>query len=306
MSSPIVFVCGATGRQGGALVNHLSKKGIEMRTITRNPSSEAAQKVSTLGVAVTEGNFNDSEETLRTKLIGCTTIFLNLVADFQNIAKEIDHAKKLIAAAKQAGVKHIVYSGSLGTENPERIPGWEEGGIMRAVVETKQNIEHQVRDAGFDTWTILRPGNFMTNFFAPLVFMYQGLVDKGIWSTALKEETVLPMIDPNDIGKFAAAAVIDPAKFNHQHIELASQMMTVDEILRDLSRATGKEKKAIYLTDAEIAEQSKTHPYLAGQVFIRSLELFIDIKKLEQWDIKRGTFAEFLEREQESVKATYS
>lgn len=226
--------------------------------------------------------------------------------DFQNISGELTLAQKFLSIAKQSGIKHVVYTGSLGTDNPERMPGWENAGIIRTVILSKQQIENEVRSAGFESWTILRPGNFMTNFLNPVVLMYQGLSDTGVWTTPMKKDSILPMIDPNDIGKFAAAAVLDPAKFNNQNIELASEMMSVENILRDLSHATGVEKTAIYLTEEEISEKVKINPLLASQVFLPYLALFIDIKKLNQWNIERGTFAGFLEREQESVKATYN
>lgn len=304
MSSPIVFVAGATGRQGGALVNHLSKQGIEMRTLTRNASSGAAQRIKSLGVSLTEGDLND-DDMLQVALAGCTTLFLNLSPDFKDLSKEVALAKKVMSAARNAGVKQIIYTGSLGTENPERIPGYESAGVVKTVIQSKKAVEHEVRTAGFETWTILRPGNFMTNFLAPLVFMYQGLADQGVWTTPLKTTTLLPMIDPNDIGKFAAAAVLEPTRFSSQQIELASEMMSVNEILRDLSHATGRRRKAVFLTDEEIAERSKENPALVGQAFLHNLSAFIDYEKLKQWGIGLGTFAEFLERENESVKESY-
>ncbi|KAJ5917032.1 hypothetical protein N7504_001047 [Penicillium tannophilum] len=304
MASQSVFVCGATGTQGGALVNQLLGKGISVKAITRNTNSTEAQRLISLGVYLTEGDFND-EECLQQAMVNCTSLFLNLLPDFTKPTGELEQARKILSVAKQAGIKHVIYTSALATNNPERLPHWTPTGIIGMVLLGKQAIEKEVKAAGFETWTILRPGNFMSNFLNPLVHMYQGLVETGKFTTAFLPETIIPMIDPNDIGKFAAAAILEPAKFNHQEIETVSQMMTVEDIVKDLSTATRKDIQAVFLSEEQITDQLPKNPTLGPQKVMRDMSLFVDMENVHKWGIGLGTFAGFLEREKERVDATY-
>lgn len=305
MRSPKVFVCGATGTQGGALIQNLLEHHIEIHAITRNINSDAAQKLRSLGVSLAEGDF-DNEECLKKNMAGCTTLFLNLSPNRINPKGELEQAQRVLSLAKHLGVQQVIYTSAMGTTDPTRLQHWNPNGPVGMVVLGKQAIENEVRNAGFKHWTILRPGNFMSNFLNPLVRMYQGLVETGTFTTAFTHDTVLPMVDPNDIGKFAAAAVLDSAKFNRMEIEIASEMMGVEEVMRHLSDATGKDMKVTFLSEKEIEDQISQNPLLGAQMVIRDLSLFVDLKKVKSWGLELGSFAQFLKREKTRVDSTYS
>lgn len=305
MSSPIVFVCGATGAQGGALANHLLEKDIQVHTITRNLQSEAAQRIQARGAFITEGDF-DNEESIRTAMTGCTSLFLNLSPNHLEPSRELDQTKRLISVAKQVGIKQIIYTSAMAVNNPERLSAWSPTTLLGSVLLSKQSIEKEVRNAGFEHWTILRPGNFMSNFLDPLVRMYQGFVETGKFTTAFTPETVLPMVDPYDIGNFAATAVLEPMRFHEKEIEIASQMMGAEAVINDLARATGKEMQVVFMSEEEIKEKTKTDVLLGAQLCIREMAIFVDFEKVKGWNIKLSSFAEFLEREKERVKTTYA
>ncbi|KAK2016013.1 hypothetical protein LZ32DRAFT_601943 [Colletotrichum eremochloae] len=60
------------------------------------------------------------------------------------------------------------------------------------------------------------------------------------------------MVDLNDVGRFALAAFRSPRKFGSQEIKIASKLLTVDEVMVKLARATSRDIKAVCLSDAEI------------------------------------------------------
>jgi uncharacterized protein YbjT (DUF2867 family) len=304
MSSPIVFVCGATGTQGGALTTHLLQHNIQVHAITRNIQSEAAQKIKNHGVYLTEGDF-DNEGTLQKAMINCTSLFLNLSPNHQNPSAELSQAKSIISIAKKAGITQIIYTSAMGTVNPERLPRWDPTNLAAKVLLSKQSIEKEIQNAGFEHWTILRPGNFMSNFLNPLVRMYQGLVETGKFTTAFTPETVLPMVDPYDIGRFAAAAVYDPTRFHGKEVEIASQMMVAEAIIKDIAQATGREMGVVFLSEEEVKEKMVTDPFLGPQLLLRDMAIFVDFEMVKGWGIELSTFAKFLEREQVRVKGTY-
>ncbi|KAJ5893370.1 NAD dependent epimerase/dehydratase [Penicillium taxi] len=271
MSLPIVFVCGATGTQGGALAHHLLEQDVEVHTITRDLNSVSAQNLQQRGVHITEGNFDD-EEIMKKSMANCTTLFLNLTPNHSIPTGELEQAKRLISIAKQVAVKHIIYTSTVVSRDPERLRYWNPDSYLGMSILLKQSIENEVRDSGFDAWTILRPGNFMSNFLNPLVkLLYHNFVETGNLVTAFTNETIIPMIDPNDIGKFAAAAALDQAKFNNKEIEIVSQMMTLEEVMRDLSLATGKVKQATFLSEEEVEKLALLDPMVQVQRAMRDM-----------------------------------
>ncbi|CAI7608577.1 unnamed protein product [Penicillium palitans] len=282
MSSPTVFVCGATGTQGGALIDHLLKTDVKIHAVTRTPNSAAAQLLKSRGVLITEGDFDD--DSVKKSMANCTSLFLNLMPALTNLNASLEQACRLLKIAKEAGIKQVIYTSGVSAKDPQRLKLWDPTSIISVMMLNKQAIENEVRKAGFESWTIFRP---------------------GVFTTAFAPDTLLPMVDPNDIGQFAAAAVLDPVKFNQQEIEIASELLGIDATIQSLSRATGREMSVVYLSDEEISAQKATNPFIAGQLMARDLKSFVDLDKVKAWNIPLGTFEQFLQREKSQVDATY-
>ncbi|KKK16910.1 hypothetical protein P175DRAFT_0427944 [Aspergillus ochraceoroseus IBT 24754] len=302
---PTIFVCGATGAQGGAMVNNLLKSNMKAQAIARDPSSKASQALQSAGATLFKGDFDD-EDSLRQGMKGCTGLFLNLKPDLTDISRELVQAKRILSVAKEVGIQQVVYSSGFAVPEPQRLRYWDPNSFVANILLSKQAVEAEVRSAGFKTWTIIRPGSFMANMLPPHVhMMYAGLVDKGEFATALTPETVLPMIDTNDIGKFGAAAFGDPDRFHEKEFEIASELLGMDDLVKSLSRATGRHLKVNYLAEDEVDRQKATNPFLAGQQFARDMVQFVDMDEVRAWGIPLGTFEQFLEREKDRVAQAY-
>lgn len=64
--SKIIAVTGATGAQGGGVVNVMKKTpGWKVRAITRNPSSEPAKKLIAEGIEVVQADADDRESLVK-------------------------------------------------------------------------------------------------------------------------------------------------------------------------------------------------------------------------------------------------
>eukprot|EP00891_Asterochloris_glomerata_P001473 jgi/Astpho2/1473/Aster-05359 len=71
-----VMVCGATGTQGGGVVEALLHAGgFQVRGLTRNKASPAAQKLKTAGVEVVQGDLSDPSS-LREAFKGADYLFI--------------------------------------------------------------------------------------------------------------------------------------------------------------------------------------------------------------------------------------
>jgi uncharacterized protein YbjT (DUF2867 family) len=109
----IITVVGATGAQGGGVARAIlaDKSGeFGVRALTRHPDSEKAAALKSAGADVVAGDLDDLQS-LRHAFEGahgayCVT---NYWEHFSG-DKEIAQAKNMAAAAKQAGVKHVIWS----------------------------------------------------------------------------------------------------------------------------------------------------------------------------------------------------
>jgi NAD(P)-dependent dehydrogenase (short-subunit alcohol dehydrogenase family) len=70
-SNKIIAVTGATGSQGGGVVNVMKKTpGWKVRAITRNPGSDAAKKLAAEGIEVVQADFDDEASLLKAFKVG--------------------------------------------------------------------------------------------------------------------------------------------------------------------------------------------------------------------------------------------
>ncbi|CVK90703.1 uncharacterized protein FMAN_08975 [Fusarium mangiferae] len=304
MSTPQIFVSGATGCQGGSVARYLRSKDIAVHALARDPNSDKAKALETIGVQLIPGDY-DNKAALGEAMKGCTGLFLVLMPDFTDLTAERRWATNILDSGKEAGVKHAIFSSGFSAGNPDQLTAMEPGSFTDIIMRNKNAIENQIRDAGFEHWTILRPGAFMANYVEPFVRMYPDLVDKGVFATAMTPNTVLPLTDTVTIGKFGGEAFLHPAKFHGMEITYADEWIEVEAILQKLSKAVGRDLKGEYLSDEEIMDQKATNPFIAGQLVMRDMAKLATKEEVEVWGIPLSTFDEFLERETQALHETY-
>eukprot|EP00531_Pseudo-nitzschia_arenysensis_P018997 CAMPEP_0116132684 /NCGR_PEP_ID=MMETSP0329-20121206/9686_1 /TAXON_ID=697910 /ORGANISM="Pseudo-nitzschia arenysensis, Strain B593" /LENGTH=322 /DNA_ID=CAMNT_0003627229 /DNA_START=69 /DNA_END=1037 /DNA_ORIENTATION=+ len=108
----LIAVVGATGSQGGAVVDALLTASDEfaIRAITRNPDSEKSKALEAKGCEVVKADADDVASMV-SALEGCYGAFLvtNFWADM-SMSHEIETTAKLQEACAQAKVEHVVLS----------------------------------------------------------------------------------------------------------------------------------------------------------------------------------------------------
>lgn len=113
MQKKIITVFGATGAQGGGLARAILQdpnSEFAVRAVTRDPKSEKAQALANLGAEVVSGNVDDPES-LKAVLAGAYgAYFVTFFWDHFSAEKETQDAKNMAAAAKAAGLKHVIWS----------------------------------------------------------------------------------------------------------------------------------------------------------------------------------------------------
>jgi uncharacterized protein YbjT (DUF2867 family) len=304
---PTVFVCSATGSQGGAVARLLRGLDWNVRATVRDLASAGAADLKALGVHLTQGDW-DNTEALSATIAGCDKLFLCLLPNLADLSCERRQAEGILRIAKALGVKQVVASTTLGVSQLGSGIHIEPGSFAEKHLVNKQLIEQAVIDAGFDYATFLRPAFFMANFLEPKNQRYPEVRDKGTWTTAMTAQAQLPLIDHVDIARFAAAAFQNPKVFNHRAIGLASELLMVQETLDKLGEAAGRPGgfKAIFMTDEEIAAQANSNVLVYSPLVMRSMSGYVNLADLATMIPGHlTTFAEFLERERTGVEQTY-
>ncbi|MFD9908573.1 SDR family oxidoreductase [Streptomyces sp. NPDC059063] len=139
----MIVVTGATGNVGRALVHQLTAAGAPVRALTRDPQRAdlpAAADVTPLVVTPDPAD-------MTAQFDGAKELFLHVAAPG-------DHTAAFLAAARTAGVEHVVALSTIAVED-----GPEADSFIHTM---HRKLEQDVRDSGLD-WTFLRPGVFSTN-----------------------------------------------------------------------------------------------------------------------------------------------
>ncbi|RKT54676.1 NmrA/HSCARG family protein [Saccharothrix australiensis] len=242
-TSAPVLVTGATGRQGGATARALLAAGVPVRALVRDPATDRARAVQALGAALVTGDLHD-RDSLRRAAEGVRAVFsvqmpAGTPAGF-DFAGEVAQGGNLVDAARAAGVPQFVHTSVSGVGRYTETPGWAEGrwASLAPTMDAKAAVEERVRAAGFRHWTLLRPGFFMENFLPSMAYLFPRGVEGGL-VTLLRPATRLSLVAVQDIGRAAAAAVLDPERFTGVELELAGDYLSMTAIADVLSRVLG-------------------------------------------------------------------
>ncbi|KAF1986040.1 putative cinnamoyl-CoA reductase [Aulographum hederae CBS 113979] len=178
-SQQTIVVVGATGIQGSGIVRALltSKSGApwSVRALTQNPNSDKAQKLlsdyqtTDNRLRLVSGNVYD-EASLRSAFEGAYGVFAmtserhpgKRITEEEDLKHEIGAGRSIIAAAKECGVKHLVYS-SL----PDTVEA-SEGRFKRIHHMNNKHAVEQLARKELDGVTFLIPEDGVIHFCIPL------------------------------------------------------------------------------------------------------------------------------------------
>ena len=304
--APTVLVTGATGKQGFATVRHLLAARAQVHALVRDPSSPVSLELVQLGARICPGTFDDLDS-MKAAAAGTTAVFLNVTPTIKEPELELHHAQNIIQAAKEAGtVTSIIYSSVVMAGKHESFPNWGPGYPSGWYWTSKAAIESTVRSAGFAQWTILRPAFLMGNYLSPAAdLMFPDLPQRHTFLTAYEPDNAMTVCDPDDVGKFAASAFLEPERYNHEEVDLGVEALTSKEISQSLTKASGKDIKAEFYPAEEVAALSKVNPVVRAQCWANEVGYKMDFEALKKYPIKLTTFGEYLQREKGLVRNTF-
>src|ERR687890_412140 len=220
----LILVCGATGKQGGAVARSLLDRGFRVRGLTRNPQKPDAQALDKQGAEVVQGDMEE-RSAMERALEGAYGVF-----SVQNYWEtgydgEVQQGKTVADAAKAAGVKHFVYS-SVGSAHRQT-------GLSH--FESKWEVENHVRELDLP-YSILRPVFLMQNWER-----MRRMVLGGTLAQPLDPDKPFQQVAVEDIGAFAAIAFENPEEWIGREVDLAGDEQSMLEIAETFGRVIGRE-----------------------------------------------------------------
>ncbi len=240
MSSRSVLVIGATGKQGGAVVDHLlsGEHGeFDVHALTRSPDGEAAQSLANRGAMIVAGDSKDKDSYRDT--IDTVDAVYSMTHFAEGYDSEVEQGTAIAEAAADVGVEHFVFSSVGGAERDTGVPHFE----------SKWMVEQRIRELDLPA-TVVRPVFFMQNFE-----MQRQMIHDGTVAFPLAEGNPVQMVDVNDIGAFAAITLANPDRYIGEAIELAGDERTLAAAAEAFSIALGHEVKARHIPIEQAREQ---------------------------------------------------
>lgn len=222
-----IFVTGATGNQGGAVVASLIKNGFKVKVLTRKIDSDKAQSLQKQTAELVKGDLNDLN-TFQNHLKEIDGIFS--VQSFKNgVDKEIKQGIDLANLAKQYGVNHFLYSSVAGADLNTGIPHFD----------SKYKIENHIKQIGLP-YTIIRPTSFFENFLIPDV---RSRILKGKLASPINKNKTQQFIGAVDIGEISTDIFLNKNKYLEKTITIGSEEMDMQQVAATFSEVLGKEIK---------------------------------------------------------------
>ena len=221
----LTAVIGATGQQGGGVVRALQASGqFKVRALSRNPGKHRQ-----LAEEVVQADL-DRPETLNAAFAGADGVFL--VTNFWGPGTdEFKQATAAVRAAKEAGVKHFIWS---TLPDVEAISG---GRFTVPHFTGKAKVDRIVKEAGFVHHTFVIAPFFYQNLVGVMAPQKQADGSVG-WALPLDPKLrSIHMGDVRELGNLVAGAFEHPNESgNGEYLPLVGDFLSFKEIVDTLNR----------------------------------------------------------------------
>ncbi|MGN8069569.1 SDR family oxidoreductase [Mucilaginibacter sp. 22184] len=219
----MILVTGATGHLGNATIESLLNKGIpahEIAALVRDEKKAAHLKDK--GVQIKIGQYNDYDS-LKNALRGVDKLLL--ISSNEMVDRLVQH-KNVINAAKENGVKHIVYTGI-------DIKSFDETAIPY-VSHIHRDTANYLQEVGIP-YTLLND-----TLYADVIPLFLGdkVLENGIFFPAGDGKT--PFVARTEMAEAAAVVLTTPGHENKAYAMAADTTYSFEDIAQMISEITGK------------------------------------------------------------------
>jgi uncharacterized protein YbjT (DUF2867 family) len=243
------LILGASGRVGSHLVRELDRDhaGVDVRLATSRP--ETAEKWRAEGRDAVVIDLNRPED-LPEALKGVDRIFLltGYTSDM------LYQSKKLVDAAADAGVSHIVHLGVFG-DREDRIPHFAWHQLVETYIE-----------ASGTAWTHLHP-----NVIADTTLVTDPPIPESGSFVVFWKDAPQGWVFSRDIAAVAAAVLREgPEKHGGANYWLSVEVLTGTEVAHIVSKASGKEIRCLTLAPDDLRSDVGRIPSAPERAYMES------------------------------------
>ncbi|KAI1292742.1 hypothetical protein F5Y03DRAFT_375254 [Xylaria venustula] len=199
----IITVFGATGNQGGAVVKQFLNdpklnSAWAVRAVTRDVSKDSAKALASQGAEIVAADLNDKTSLVKA-VAGSDTVFaVTNYWEKLDMDLEEQQGRNIADAAKEAGVKHLIWSSLLD------VTKLTNGKYSRLYhFDSKAHVEEYIRKLGIPA-SYFMPGFYMSNIPGGMLSK-QG--ENWVFSLPIAPESPIPLYNPADTGKYVKAIV---------------------------------------------------------------------------------------------------
>jgi len=218
-------VTGASGNTGGVVADTLLKAGKPVRVVVRDQAKGEAWKKRGAEVAIAD--FADAPALTRA-FAGAAGVYL-MTPPLDQATDMIEERKPMIAAlvkaAKDAAVPHVVVLSSIGAQHA----------AGTGPIVSLNDLETRLAAAGLRR-TLLRPGYFAENW-GDLIPVAQA---QGVLPAMTAPQRKFPMVATPDIGRAAAAALLDPPPASRVIALAGPQDLSAADVAAAVAKLLGK------------------------------------------------------------------
>ncbi|KAJ2956537.1 hypothetical protein NQZ79_g7635 [Umbelopsis isabellina] len=267
MTNNIILVTAATGTVGKLLIPVLLEQKYKVRALVRRQKEHM--------------------------------VYSSILLLHSDLLKEAEHVNNIILASKEAGIKVVVYMSAYMIDRDEEFPSYNP---QNSVFRNKITSEENVKNSGFEYWTILRPCTFMDNFFSRVAMVQFPQVRKDhLLVTTLKPTTKLPLVDTLTIATFCEAAFANPEIYKHKILELATEASIMEDIAARMTRVLGINIKSECVSQEEAIKKGCLPPALFAWEAFNILQPPEKSTHLQNYPVKLNTLDDYLERNKKSI-----
>ncbi|KAL0935368.1 hscarg protein [Colletotrichum truncatum] len=276
MAKKIITVFGATGAQGGSIVDTFVndpklKDEWTVRGVTRDTTKDSAKALAAKGVEVVSADLND-KASLVTAVKGSAAVFA-VTNYWESLNKDLEtqQGKNIVDAAQEAGVEHFIFSSLLDINKLTN-------GVLPDVYhfDSKAAVEEYARTLSLPS-TFFLPGFYASNVPGGLL---RPTPPDNAWALNLPipESAQIPIFDTADTGKFIKGIVLNREKVLGKRILGATEYITAGEALETFKKVypeAGKNAKYNQLTHDQFRDILKSQglPDFAAEEMLQNFRL---------------------------------
>jgi NAD(P)H dehydrogenase (quinone) len=210
----MILVSGAAGKTGRAVTRTLAARGAPVRAMVRR--GEQRSVLHTLGAAEVVLGDMHQKECWAEAAEGCQAIYHicpNMHPD------ELGIGLLALDVARSAGVSSFVYHSVLHPQTESMPHHWQ-----------KLRVEEELLRSGM-FFTIMQPAAYMQNLLAH----WTSIVEHGVLPVPYAEDTVLAMVDLEDVAEAAATVLTETGHEGASYELVGPHNLTQEQVARTLS-----------------------------------------------------------------------